>query len=211
MTPSDHQTQASGACPEMSTSSDSAFLKPRSISDAAVQSAQVTDDQCDLITFLGVLQKLQIEILPITWQAARQPIGIGATGRINESLIDLHTRFAFKCVADKQKDAVANPQEKDVTKERIIQTFINEIIVLGHPSTRKHPTIVELQGICWDIGSDDEVWPVLVFEKSQYGDLYHFATLPIGRELCIAERLKLCVEIGTAISDMHDNSRLSTE
>jgi hypothetical protein len=55
------------------------------------------------------------------------------------------------------------------------------------------------------------VWPVLVLEKSQYGDLYNFATLPVGRELCFAKRLKLCVDVGTAISDMHNNSRLLSE
>jgi hypothetical protein len=59
-----------------------------------------------------------------------------------------------------------------------------------------------------DIPSDEEVWPVLVFEKAQFGDLYSFATLPVGRDLCIAERLKLCVDVGTAIMDMHFNSRL---
>jgi Protein tyrosine and serine/threonine kinase len=192
----------------MSTDNDS-FYKPRYLSDASFQSVQVANAPYDLITFLAIIQKLQIDILPITWQAARQPIGIGATGRINEALINLHTSFAFKCVADKQKEAVANPQNKDVTKERILQAFINEIMVLGHASIRNHPNIVELQGICWDVGSNNEVWPVLVFEKAQYEDLYNFATLPIGRELCIAERLKLCVDVGTAIYDMHFNSKLS--
>lgn len=187
----------------MSTDNDSTFFKHRYLSDTSLQLAQITNALYDFTTFLAVIQKLQIEILPITWQAARQPIGAGATGKINESLINLHTSFAFKCVADKQKESEA--------KERIIQALISEIIVLGHKSLRNHPNIVQLQGICWDVASDekggDKVWPVLVFEKSQYGDLYNFATRLVGRELCIAERLKLCVDIGTAILDMHFNSR----
>jgi hypothetical protein len=158
-----------------------------------------------LITFLAVIQKLKISILPITWQAARQAIGVGATGRINEALINLHTSFAFKCVTDKQKQNNA--------EEGIICTLINEVVALGHPLIRQHPNIAELQGICWDVTTneqgEDKVWPVLVFEKSQYGDLYNFVTLPVGRELGFAERLKLCVDIGIAISDMHLNSRLS--
>lgn len=56
---------------------------------------------------------------------------------------------------------------------------------------------------------DDKVWPVLVFRKTQYGDLYNFAALPIGRELSVGQRLKLCVDVGTAISDMYSNSKLS--
>jgi hypothetical protein len=82
-------------------------------------------------------------------------------------------------------------------------------MVLGHASTRNHPNIVDLQGICWDVASDDKVWPVLVFEKSQYGDLHNFTTLSIGRELSVADRLKLCVDVSKAISDMHFNRRLS--
>jgi len=183
----------------MSTATDS-FYKPRYLSDASLQLAQALDTPYDFITFLAVVQKLQIDILPITWQAVRQPIGAGATGKINEALINLHTSFAFKRVADRQKD--------EESKGRIFHVLINEIIVLGHTLIRKHPYIVELQGICWDVPSDDKVWPVLVFEKSQYGDLYNFATLPVGRGLCISKRLKLCMDVGTAISDMHCNSRL---
>jgi len=187
----------------MSTAGDS-FLKPRYLSDASIQSTQVTtNDLYNLITFLGVIQKLQIEILPITWQAAWQAIGGGATGKINEALVDLHTSFAFKCVSDRQKEN--EPESK------IIQALINEVIVLGHPSIRKHSNIVELQGICWDVAFDskgnNKVWPVLVFEKSQYGDLYDFAMLPVGRELRFMERLKLCIDVSIAISDMHFNSK----
>lgn len=72
---------------------------------------------------------------------------------------------------------------------------------------------MELQGICWDVTSDgkgdDKVWPVLVFKKTQYADLYNFVMLPVGRELCFTERLKLCIDVSTAIWDMHSNGRLS--
>ncbi|KAF2474367.1 kinase-like protein [Lindgomyces ingoldianus] len=185
----------------MSTDDDLTFFKPRYLSDASLESVQEADAPYDLITFLAVIQKLQVDILPTTWQAARQPIGVGATGIINEALIDLHTSFAFKRASNRQKEKQA--------EERIIHTLISEVIALGHPLIRKHRNIVELQGICWDIVSDDrgndKVWPVLVFEKSQYGDLYSFATLPVGRALCVAERLKLCVDVGIAILDMHFN------
>ena len=161
---------------------------------------QTVDTHYDLITFLAVAQRMQVNILPITWQSARGLVGRGGTSRINEASVDLHTSFAFKCVLNRQK--------REFPKAKIFQTLISEIVVLGHPLLREHPNIVELQGICWDVPSD-EVWPVLVFEKTQFGDLYNFLTLPVGRDLCTIERLKLCVDIGTAISDMHFNGRLS--
>jgi hypothetical protein len=65
-------------------------------------------------------------------------------------------------------------------------------MVLRHPSIRCHPNIVELQGIRWDIATklncnynnaEKTVWPVLVLQKSQFGDLYQFMNLSIGQEL----------------------------
>ncbi|KAH7350308.1 hypothetical protein BKA66DRAFT_291061 [Pyrenochaeta sp. MPI-SDFR-AT-0127] len=187
------------------SATDDSLYKLRYLSDISFQSLHATNAPCDLITFLAIIQKFQIDILPITWQAARHPIGIGATGKINEALVNLHTSFAFKCVSDRQKERES--------AEAIIQVLINEVIVLGHESIRNHPNIVELQGICWDIASDDgskdKIWPVLVFKKAQYEDLYNFAILLGGRELGFEERLMLCINVGTAISDMHSNSKFS--
>jgi hypothetical protein len=178
---------------------ESTFLKPRLLSDSAIQFEHVADTQCDLLTFLAVVQKAQVDILPITWQSARQPIRAGNTSNVNKALITLQTSFAFKYVSDKQK--------RDKPEAKIFQAFISEITVLSYPLIRKYPNIVKLQGICWDVPFDNEVWPVLMFEKTQFGDLYNFLILPVGRDLCTAERLKLCGDVGAAIIDMHFNSR----
>lgn len=188
----------------MSTAS-SLSLKPSYVSDASLQSL-LANGPYNFITFITIIQKLKIEILDFTWQAVRQPIAVGATDQINEVLINLHTSTVFKRVSYEQKERES--------EETIFQMLINEVVVLGHESIRNHPNIVELQGICWDISSDDKgdekTWPILVFKKAEHKDLYNFAMLPVGRELCFAERLKLCMEVGTAIRDMHSNSRLYT-
>ena len=147
----------------------------------------------DFIAFLAVAQRLQIPFLSITWQLALGLVGFGGTANINEALINLQTSLAFKRI----------DQEGNKDPSIVFRVLINEITALGHPSIQKHPNIVDLQGICWDIPSDDEVWPVLVFEKSHLGDLDDFAM----QDLSINERLKLCVDIGTAIMDMHSNRR----
>lgn len=155
---------------------------------------QAEVSECDLITFLAVAQKMQVDILPITWQSAWNIVGRGATSTIYEALINSQTSFAFKCISDRKQK---------LSKTNSFQTLINEVTVLSQ--LREHPNIVELQGICWGITADDEVWPVLVFEKAQFGDLYNFLKLPVGRGLSIPERLSLCVDIGTAIIDMHSH------
>ncbi len=155
---------------------------------------QAETSECDLITFLAVAQKVQIDILPITWQSARGIIGVGATSTIYEASINSQTSFAFKCI------------KYQSLKTYNFRTLINEVIALSQ--LRGHPNIVELQGICWDVTADDEVLPVLVLEKAPFGDLYTFLKRPVGRDLSIPERLSLSVDIGTAIIYMHSHGMI---
>ncbi|KAL8789349.1 MAG: hypothetical protein Q9195_006876 [Heterodermia aff. obscurata] len=161
----------------------------------------------DFITFLAWAQHLQVDFLPITWQSARKIVGFGGTSLINQALVDLHTSLVFKRISLKRKQS----EEEEI----IFRDLITEIRVLSDPIIREHSNILLLQGICWDIPHtlsndgvsgafcSDKVWPVLVFEKSQYGDLRHFATLAVGRELGMYERLRLCFDIGIAVTAMH--------
>ncbi|KAH8598398.1 serine/threonine protein kinase japonica group [Bisporella sp. PMI_857] len=159
---------------------------------------ETAPDQYTFLSFLATAQALDIKFLPITWEAASQRIGIGGTSKVNETPINVDTSLAFKRVRD--------DETKQRTEENIFRTLINEITVLAQPFVREHPNIVELQGICWDISTDDKPWPVLVFEKSEFGDLYNFVEMPAGRQININERLKLCAEIGTAVASMHSNN-----
>ena len=76
---------------------------------------------------------------------------------------------------------------------------------------RQHKHIITLEGICWDIPEDNQVWPVLVFEKSHLGDLHCFARLERFKNLSIEDKLNLCADIGLAIRDMHRNSKMFCE
>ena len=174
-----------------------------------------SDAPYDFITFLAVAQKLQIEFLPLTWQPALEHIGRGGTSQITQALINLQTSFAFKRVQEwKGRD-----------ENELFQILIREIMLLRYPCVRNHPYIAELQGICWDVPREfpieleaaeaadfqhtGKIWPVLVFEKSHYGDLSFFARSPMGRDLGFDERLKLCLHIGDALAVMHPNGDLS--
>jgi len=170
----------------------------RSFSDSELSSHNAKSGQsseCDLITFLGVVQSMEIDILPLTWQPALDLAGEGGTSRVTQSIINIQTNFVFKCVSDKQRQKYS---ESD-----IFQSIINEITVLGHPKLREHNQVNQLQGVCWDIAAHDKIWPVLVFEKSQFKDLSHFLRLTVGRNLPFKDRLELCVDVGTAIIDMN--------
>jgi hypothetical protein len=149
----------------------------------------------DFISFLAIAQALKIRFLPIPWDEARNDIGSGGTGRISQALANIQASFAFKRVRDTDK------REDD-----IFQALANEITILSHDTIREHSNIVQLQGLSWDIRQPyDKPWPALIFEKTDFGDMYNFASLPIGRQMSFDDRIKLCVDVGQGIIGMHSN------
>ncbi|KAK0712751.1 hypothetical protein B0T26DRAFT_650945, partial [Lasiosphaeria miniovina] len=169
----------------------------RSSSSAEVQGTEPEPDRFNFLSFLATVQALQIEILPLVWDITHDDDkGFGGTSVIYQALVNLDTSFAFKTYRKQQK-----------TEEQVFQILINEITVLSEPSVREHTNIAQLQGICWEISpSDDKPWPVLVFEKSHHGDLDHFARHG-GRGMMTNDRLRLCLDVGRAVIDMHSNRK----
>jgi serine/threonine protein kinase len=151
------------------------------------------------IALLALAQRLEVPFLPITWQALLDNLGQGGQAKVSQAAANVQTSFAFKLF---RGDSVDNADE-----DTPFQAVINEMIMLSHRAIRDHPFVVTLEGICWDIpGDGDQVWPVLVFEKSIHGDLFEFVKSGRGSSLSTQEKLKLCTDIGIAIRDMHSNS-----
>ncbi|KAI1414099.1 hypothetical protein F5Y13DRAFT_21775 [Hypoxylon sp. FL1857] len=167
---------------------------------------------CNFITFLATVQSLNLEIFPVPWQPSRQSIGHGGTSQISQASVNVEAGIAFKRVSNKDKLLLEDKE--------IFRRLLSEIVVLGYPTIRGYPYILELQAISWDVSpktdtnnmdsglsndnsSISKVWPVLMFEMSRYGDLYQFATSPAGRGLDIKARIDICMQIGMAIGTMH--------
>ena len=179
-------------------------------------------DRHDLITFLGVAQKLRIELLPMTWQPELDRIGQGATAEIRESIATINFSFAFKC------PSLRSYFDIEEFEHRVLPRLIDEISILGHPRIRKHPNIIDLEGICWEIISgkgvrisreisvdfttgNQGIVPVLVFQKSRYGDLYHFMTQGGGKKLGFSDKIDICIDVARAIGEMHSQGRPSAQ
>lgn len=63
---------------------------------------------------------------------------------------------------------------------------------------------MNIEGICWDvIDSGDEVWPVLVLEKTQLGDLNRLMISGPGQELDFNTRLNILFDVALAVRDLH--------
>ncbi|RBQ99950.1 hypothetical protein FVER53590_12516 [Fusarium verticillioides] len=146
----------------------------------------------------------------VAWEPGRQLIGRGGTSQINQSVVTLQASFAFKRVSEEDR--------LNKTEEDIYRCLINEVLVLCHPRVRGHSNILDLQGVCWDVSPENQdaaspdlekqykIWPVLVFEKSQLGDLFDFAGRPNTQKLTIMERWMVCLDIGKAITHMQSSN-----
>ena len=171
----------------------------------ASASAAATNTLYDLLTFLGIAQSLNIDFLPITWDAEQASIGQGGTADISQSSINLETAFAFKRLSSLDSTL------SEAQQTTIFKALIAELSVLGQKSIRGHRNINRLEGICWDIEpKSGRVWPVFVFEKTQHGDLRTFMGHDAGTKLDLSNRLRLCTEIATAVSDLHLNGEQSS-
>ena len=179
-----------------SSGDDSSALVSFTRSGETGQSASSTSNvKCDFLDFLGVAQSLKIDFLPITWQPALDKVGEGGTAKIPQALINLGTAFAFK--------RLEHPSSLE-EKSRNLRALIAEISVLGHPASRCHPNIMDIEGICVDvIDGGKEIWPVLVLEKTQLGDLDRFMVSGPGHELDLYTRLDILFDVALAVRDLH--------
>jgi len=144
----------------------------------------------DLIAFLSVVQKCNVEFLPITWQPTLGTLGQGGSATISQSIVNTDTSLAFKRFHDGDSDMDYSP-------------LISEVIILSQLPIQNHPNIVNLEGICWEIKPRTEnVFPVLVFKKAAW-DLQQFMNVKEGKNMVIHDRLKICADIGSAIMTLH--------
>ncbi len=145
----------------------------------------------ELIVFLGIFQRLGIKYMSTSWLPAMDVVGRGGSAEIRQSLAVIQTSFAFK----------------RLTQKATLMPLIAELQILGHPAIQKHPNIIMLEGISWDVdASSGEAWPVLVFHKAHFRDLKHFMmTASRGLLMSVEDKLEMLADIASAVQTMHAN------
>ena len=165
-------------------------------------SSHTTTSGHNLLTFLAVAQFYGVDILPVTWEFALDSAAPSGTAKIYESSLDVNRNFVFK------RTRIANPSygdSQDIGNEnKTYNALVSEISILHHSLLCQHPFIVKMHGISWEISkSGDAVWPVIVLEKAQLGDLDYFMTTEAGRDLSIEKKVHFCTDIASAILALH--------
>ena len=137
--------------------------------------------------------------MPITWEPGRDLLGLGASGHVNQSLLSLETSLAFKRPANSGRDEKA--------KQQLFREWMCEISILRSPEIQRHPNIIELEGIAWEVvESGSTILPVLVYRKSQLGTLRTFIEANADR-LSLDQKLSLCLDLASGLSILHSCSR----
>lgn len=185
------------------------YLVGDSIQCSATPSRQLSDEPSSLnsenpqtstfnfISFLATAQFRDIDFLPVLWDDDLRSAGRGGQASISQSIIDEKLSYAYKRI---RREDLKCPADEI----QAMRALIAEISILGHSRIRGHPNIVRLVGICWDIVSRSEpIWPVLVFQKAEYKDLYWFMSSNKGEKLDVRGRLKLCSDVAAAVMLMH--------
>ena len=164
--------------------------------------------KCDLINFIAIAQSVDVAFVDVATHQGLGSAGNGATGSVQQALVDANTALAFK-----QFSNIGN--EDDMYK-----AVVSEILILRHAPIIDAENIIDLLGVGWSVQKaphygENRLVPVLVYENAnQYGSLYSFMydVRPSIHDLTgtIAEApshypqlLKLCRDIGKAIEVMH--------
>lgn len=152
----------------------------------------------DLTTLLGIAQNLHIDQLSTMYNAV-DAFGRGATSDIKHSVQESDLHLAFK-----QTSRLYD----SVSESEFYQVLITEVFVLGTPIIRDSPTIVDLEGICWEINDQGYPLPVLVYQRTMHDNLSKFLSTDEGKSLSTEQRLGICMDIAAGLAALHTCSKL---
>jgi hypothetical protein len=145
------------------------------------------DQQSDLIAFLSIVQKYNVDILDITWQPTLN-IGQGGPGTISQCTLITDIPLAFKRYFI---SGVSDSSDSDSS----LLPLISEVLILSRRPVKRHPNVINLVGICWEIKPRvEKAVPVLVFAKAVW-DLQQFINVSEAKNMSINGRLKICATL----------------
>ena len=159
----------------------------------------------NFLTFLAIAQFYQVDIVPITWEFALDGTSPSGTAKIHESVLEVNRNFVFK--RTRITSLPHNDFNDESIENRMYNALVAELSILCHPLLRVHPLIIKLVGITWEVSeTGDGVWPVIILEKAQLGDLHYFMTTEMAKTLSVKEKLCLCADVASAIVALHTYS-----
>lgn len=156
----------------------------------------------DLIYFCGAVQALGLDFLPMYWQPRRGLIGSGAT---RQSLVGVEVSLAFKAINLGDVSRIRTPRDL----KSMYMFLLAEIQLMGRLPILDSPYIHKVEGVCWNLNIMTGVAdPILVYQKANHGDMYHFMTSGQGKSLGFLDRVQICRDIALGLMTLQACSSL---
>lgn len=178
------------------------------VSCTSQSSTRTLSQKVDLLDLLTVAQRSNLPIYRFNCQGPRGLQSVngtpGGNSQIQQADMSRKTDLALKCVS-----VDARMHSNPLVKSSAYELLIKEITVLSDPRIMDHPNIVDLGGICWDFAQKEDVWPALVFEKSEHGDMSTMEAFNDNELLPDDEILKLCLDVGHALVVLHQRGNFT--
>ena len=168
---------------------------------------RVVDTHSPLLRLLTIAKTLGCNILPLTWGAAMDHLGEGATGQISQAPLNSKLSFAYKRFSRRPNTDSSLTYAQRLNS--LYNAMICELIVLLRPEIYDHPNIVNLEGLCFELVDElEEVRPALVFRKANLGTLDQFLDSPKNGS-DFESLVAICGEIAKGLRLMHISGKYS--
>ncbi|KAH8671940.1 kinase-like domain-containing protein [Tricladium varicosporioides] len=153
----------------------------------------------DLLSFISIAQILGVDFINVRWQPSLDSLGGGATSIIQQTQMDAAFCLAFKRPTEwsDEEDIGTIQHESERYKAIIYELIALELLA-------EHPNVIDLLGVSWETDQETEqVWPVLLTERSFCGNMSEFLNSEDGTVLNNWDKLRLCAEVAMACAAMH--------
>jgi hypothetical protein len=171
---------------------------------SAPTEANNRDFHFDLLSFISIAEKLDIDFVQTIWQPALEVLGKGATSVVQQAQMEANFNMAFKRSMPWSEEDFADTNQQETARYKAL---IYELIALAALSD--HPNVIDLLGITWEIdGEYEQVWPVLLTERSNHGTMADFLSSEMGSQVDCQEKLGLCGDIARACQALHRLGKL---
>ncbi|KAK7422181.1 hypothetical protein QQZ08_009649 [Neonectria magnoliae] len=133
----------------------------------------------NLLTCLACAQARNIDIVGFSPLEAQGELGRGGQAVVGQTRASTDAVLAFKRPNSERIGTVLSTTSTRRRVENVYRDVATEMLALSEPGIRGHAHIIQLQAISWEVhkirtwffGRKLRVWPILVMDKAELGDL----------------------------------------
>lgn len=165
----------------------------------------------NILTCIACAQQRGIDLVGLSPLEVQGQLGQGGQATVTQTRASVDTVLAFKKPSPKGVGSWLSTRSLSKKIENVYRDVATEVMALGELGIRGHPNIIQLQAISWEVQNNrtwtfkkaPRVWPVLLMERADHGDLQSYMATKEGSELSFEDKIEFCHGIASAIAAAH--------